>query len=200
MQRHVSRLGWSGPDFQLKMVVVSIPEREMPRHGEIETKRTVLRPFREGDVEPFASIYSDPEVTRFLGFDEGSFDRSRRELEFWMKTYTRQGHGMLGVIHKEDGSLIGRCGFAKWEWDGVQETELSCVLRRSLWGQGIATETTSALRDFGFGHCGFKRMVSLLHPENTASHRVAEKIGMRFEREAHSITQRLWIYSLCRPA
>lgn len=166
----------------------------------LETERTCLRPFDEKDAEALASIYSNPEVTQFLGFDEGSLERSRRELEFWMNSYARQGHGMLGVVYKENGSLIGRCGFAQWEWDGVQEIELSCVLQRSLWGQGIATEVTSVLRDYGFEQIGFRRLVSLLHPENTASHRVAEKIGMQFDREVHSITQSLWMYSLHRLA
>ena len=168
--------------------------------NKFETERTRLRPFGAGDVEALASIYSNPEVTKFLGFDEGSLGRSKRELEFWMNSYSRQGHGMLGVVHKENGSLVGRCGFAQWEWDGVQEVELSCVLQQSLWGQGIATEVTSVLRDYGFKQIGFSRLVSLLHPENIASHRVAEKIGMQFDREVHSITQSLWMYSLHRKA
>ena len=81
----------------------------------------------------------------------------------------------------------------------MREIELSCVLNRSHWGRGIATEAASALREHGFQACGFGRLVSLLHPDNTASECVARKIGMTFERVVHSITQSLSLFAVHRP-
>ena len=83
--------------------------------------------------------------------------------------------------------------------DRMREIELSFVLNRSDWGQGIATEAVAALRDHGFQACGFQRLVSLLHPDNTASERVARKIGMTFDRDVHSITQSLSLFAIHRP-
>lgn len=164
----------------------------------LETERLLLRPFAPGDLEAFASVFADPEVTRFLGFESGSFDRCRRELEFWMDAYGRQGFGMLAVVSKAEGELIGRCGFARWEVEGAQEVELGCVLKREYWGRGLGTEAASALRDYGFQALGFTRLVSVLHPDDPASERVARKIGMTCERNVHAFAQRLLLFTLHR--
>ena len=173
--------------------------RAVPGRSVVETERLLLRPLAPADLEDFAAIFSDPEVTRYLGYDAGDYGRSRRELEFWIDAHERRGTGMSGVVHKADGRLIGRCGFAPWELDGMREIELSFVLNRSYWGQGIATEAVAALRDHGFQACGFQRLVSLLHPDNTASERVARKVGMTFERDVHSVTQSLSLFAVHRP-
>jgi len=45
-------------------------------------------------------------------------------------------------------------------------------------GQELATEAAMASRDYAFERLGVERLVASIHPENTASRRVAEKIGM----------------------
>jgi ribosomal-protein-alanine N-acetyltransferase len=125
----------------------SFPEMNMGRKpAVVETERVFLRPLAQGDLDGFAFIFSDPEVTRFLRYEAGAYDRCRRELESWIAAYERQGFGMLGMVRKADGKLIGRCDFAALEMEGVGEIEIGCVLDRSFWGQGLATEATSALQ------------------------------------------------------
>jgi ribosomal-protein-alanine N-acetyltransferase len=190
----------SGEHVRLERADASFPDMNMGRKpSTVETARLCLRPLTQGDLDSFASIFSDPEVTRFLGYEAGVYERSRRELEFWIAAYERQGFGMLGMVRKADEKLIGRCGFAALEMEGVRELEIGCVLDRSVWGQGLATEAASAVRDYGFERCGFNRLVSLLHPENTASLRVAEKIGMIHEKDFLAMTQRLHVFALQTP-
>ncbi len=55
---------------------------------------------------------------------------------------------------------------------------------RDRWGRGLATEAAMASRDYGFGELGLDRLISIIHPENLASRRVAEKTGLRVERPA----------------
>ena len=51
------------------------------------------------------------------------------------------------------------------------------------WGKGYATEAAGAVRDYGLGVLGRRRLVAIIDPQNAASIRVAEKIGMHFEKE-----------------
>jgi RimJ/RimL family protein N-acetyltransferase len=66
---------------------------------------------------------------------------------------------------------------------GRQEVEIGYRLARSAWRQGYATEAARAVRDYAFFTLGIRRLIALIDPENLASVRVAEKIGMRYEKE-----------------
>jgi ribosomal-protein-alanine N-acetyltransferase len=90
--------------------------------------------------------------------------------------------GLWATIYKENGKFIGRCGLLPWSIDGRQEVEVAYTIARSYWGQGLATEAAEAILQYGFRQLNLSRLVSLIEPENAASQRVAEKIGMRFEK------------------
>src|SRR4029453_18661253 len=77
------------------------------------------------------------------------------------------------------GALIGRIGFYEPEgWPGL---ELGWMLARSHWGRGLATEGARAALAFAFGVVEKPHIIGLIAPENTASIRVAEKLGERLE-------------------
>ena len=65
------------------------------------------------------------------------------------------------------------------------ETDIGWHLLREHWGQGLATEAARASRDYAFVQLGVERLVAQIHPENSASRRVAEKIGMTLQKEYH---------------
>ena len=69
------------------------------------------------------------------------------------------------------------------EIDGTAEVELGYDFRSDYWGRGLATEAASAVRDFAFTQLGLSRLISLIRPENVASRRVSEKVGMVKEKE-----------------
>jgi RimJ/RimL family protein N-acetyltransferase len=79
--------------------------------------------------------------------------------------------------------LIGYCGFFSQIVDDVEEIELGYRLHPDHWGQGLATEAARAVRDYGFDDLKLPRLISLIHPNNVASRRVAEKNGMTPEKE-----------------
>jgi ribosomal-protein-alanine N-acetyltransferase len=68
--------------------------------------------------------------------------------------------------------------------EGRPEVELGWIVRRPHRGGGIANEAGAAWRDFAFDTLGLERIVSMISAENTASRRLAEKLGMTVEREA----------------
>ena len=83
-------------------------------------------------------------------------------------------------LSRADNRLIGYCGFHQ-EVDGTNE--IGYRLHPTYWNKGLATEAAQAVRDHAFRDLNLSRVISLIHPENGASRRVAEKIRMQFERK-----------------
>ena len=79
--------------------------------------------------------------------------------------------------------LVGYCGFLHQDVDGEKEIEIGYRLHPDYWNRGIATEAARKVRDHAFSDLELPRVISLIHCDNTPSRRVAEKIGMTFEKE-----------------
>jgi len=152
----------------------------------IETERLLLRkPRRTDDLAEFAA---DADVQRWIG--PGS--RPAAELiELWMGRWERNGVGQF--IVELDGEIIGRVGFLVWDrrtWETSAydlagddaETELGWAILSRRWGHGYATEAARAARDW----IERERIISLIHPENVRSQRVAEKLGARPEHRVET--------------
>lgn len=166
----------------------------------LETPRLILRKFRDSDTEAILAFRGDPRVMRFsLRGPEPRDDIRTRYLPSVLKRYSRDGVGQWAVVRKEDGVLIGECGICLQEVDdGRREFEIGYRLRRDCWGLGLATEAASGCRDYGFGTLRLNRLVSLIEAENAASIRVAERVGMIFEREASFHDIPVLIYGISR--
>jgi RimJ/RimL family protein N-acetyltransferase len=89
----------------------------------------------------------------------------------------------FGVIFREAGRLVGYCGFFPQIVDGIEELEIGYRIDPAYWGRGIATEAARAVRDHAFNNLHLRRVISLVHPDNIPSRRVAEKNGMTPEKE-----------------
>jgi ribosomal-protein-alanine N-acetyltransferase len=172
----------------------------------IETERLVLRHLTMDDVDALAEIYRDPDVRRY--FPEGPLDaeETRDEVAWVIDVYYgRFGFGLWATILKDTGALIGRCGLLPWtavpelgggltiqhvashlpEPDGSWlEVELAYLLHKPYWGRGLGTEAARAIVGYAFDQLHLERLICLFEPENVASRRVAEKVGMTFERTA----------------
>ncbi|RPI21572.1 MAG: N-acetyltransferase [Chloroflexota bacterium] len=150
----------------------------------LETKRLILRHLEPGDLDSLYKLYSDPEVRRY--FPEGTltYAETQEELEWFLNGHPKHPElGLWATIHKETNQLIGRCGLLPWTIDGRFEVEVAYLLGKEYWGQGLGTEAARAIRDYGFEKLGLARLICLIDRENLASIKVAEAIGMVFEKE-----------------
>ena len=166
-----------------------------------ETDRLVLREFRLSDLDDFSPIMADPQVMEFSISGPWDSDRTRGFLEICQVDYSeeRWGYGRWAVIHKDDRRLIGFCGLARYdEVDGSPEIEIGYRLTAEYWGRGLATEAAIASRDYGFEHLGMTRLISMIEPENRASIRVAEKVGMTCEKEIRKWDLQILVYAISR--
>jgi ribosomal-protein-alanine N-acetyltransferase len=148
----------------------------------IETKRLLLRSLQRSDIEPLCRIWADPQVTRYMGGPRDPED-VRAILEEDLASDSPPDFDLWPVIEKATGAVVGDCGLLEKEVDGQDEIELVYVLAAPAWGKGYATEVGIAIRDYAFGELALERIISLIDPENGASQRVAEKVGLRFEKE-----------------
>jgi [ribosomal protein S5]-alanine N-acetyltransferase len=146
-----------------------------------ETSRLILRHFVWEDLSPLTAMHLDPEVSRFIGGVKTA-EQTRQRLEQWIAEYQRYGFSKWAVLLRSSGELVGRCGLSLEQIDGAGEWELGWTFARAYWGKGYATEAAMAAMEHSFRVLGHKRLISLIRPGNSASVRVAERIGMSYER------------------
>jgi [ribosomal protein S5]-alanine N-acetyltransferase len=166
-----------------------------------ETSRLLLREFNENDAEALFSFLGDPEVMRF----SVQGPRTRQEirskyLRGCFSRYFYDGLGQWAIERKSDGVCIGECGICIQDVDRERAFEISYRLRRDCWGMGLATEAAQACREYGFRKAGLRRLISMIESENSASIRVAEKVGMTFERKASFAKIPVLIYGVADAA
>lgn len=147
---------------------------------ELLTARLRLRHWRDDDLDGLRRLDRDPRFMRFLNAD-GSL-RSEEEtvarLAWMQRDWVEHGFGRWAVEERRTGRLVGHAGcgvHSLWPDD----PELGYGIDPELWGRGYATEAAAAALAHGFQTLGFRRVVSLIHPDNVRSIRVAERLGER---------------------
>ena len=164
----------------------------------LRTERMVLREMVPEDADDLMLIFSDPEAMRYY-----PSTKTRKEAERWVDWVTasheENGFGLWACVLEETGEFCGQCGLVPQEVGGRREVEVGYLFVRGFWGRGLATEAARASRDFGFGRLGLERLVSLINPENAPSRRVAERIGMRLDKEIEWHGRPTCVYSIARP-
>lgn len=150
----------------------------------LSTPRLLFRRLVMGDLDELYTLYQDEEVRRFTPEGVLSLEETREELEWFQ--YGHPDHPELGLwatIHKQSGQFIGRCGLLPWTIDGQFEVEVAYMLSKDFWGQGFGTEAAQGILAYGFDRLNLSRLICMIDHDNLASIRVAEKIGMTFEKE-----------------
>jgi [ribosomal protein S5]-alanine N-acetyltransferase len=145
----------------------------------LETERLILRKFTEKDLPQLHEILSNPETMKFWPAPF-TLEQTQRWLN---RSITANKLTRYAVILKENGELIGDFGFMRTEVNGVEENDLGYIFSKEYWGKGLATEAASTCLKYGKEILQLERIVASMENKNIASKRVAEKIGMKLERE-----------------
>ena len=150
----------------------------------IETDRLLLRHLVMDDLDELFKLYRDPEIRKY--FPEGVLTReeTKEELEWFLNGHPRHSElGLWATIHKASGKFIGRCGLLPWTIEEKKEVEIAYLLDKQFWQQGLATEAAQGILKYGFEALNLSRLICMIDPENIASQKVAERIGMTFEKQ-----------------
>lgn len=161
----------------------------------IETERLLLRPLRVADVDAFVALHADARVNRFVG--AYSPEQARERLAAIERQWAERGHGLCAVELKTTGEFIGRVGLNYWA--DLDEVELGWTLKAGAWGHGYATEAARACLDWGFRVLDEAYFISLIRHGNTASVRVAERLGFAPLREDTFAGNPVTVYARRRP-
>ena len=146
----------------------------------LETDRLLLREYVQEDAEAYFKLNTDPEVVRFVP-DKPllNVEQARQTLiDHPMVDYRKYGFGRGACLLKSTGEQIGFAGLKYLEELG--EVDVAYRLLPAHWGKGLATEAALASIRYGFADLGLKRIIGLVMPENVASVRVLEKMGLRY--------------------
>jgi RimJ/RimL family protein N-acetyltransferase len=170
-----------------------MPADAVPR---VETARLVLRGWRAGDADAYAAMCDDAEGMRYVG---GVLDRGQswRRLALHAGHWVLRGYGNWAVERREDGELLGRAGL--WQPEGWPGLEVGWQLARPAWGHGYATEAGRAAMEWAWAELAAPRLVSVIHPDNARSIRVAERLGLERLREDSVLGVRVAVYGIERP-
>jgi len=164
----------------------------------LETPHLLLRAWRGRDLEAHAQMSADPEVMRYIGdgrvLDQG---QSWREIAMHIGHWVLRGYGQWALERKENGASIGRAGL--WNPPGWPGLEVGWKLSRDAWGQGYATEAGRAAIDWAWVTLDVQELISVIHPGNARSIRVAERLGMSRLRESTLKGQDVVIFGIDRP-
>jgi [ribosomal protein S5]-alanine N-acetyltransferase len=148
----------------------------------LQTERLILRAFREADLDGLAELFANPD---FMRFSLGPYTREQTALFLdkiigWQRA---SSPSLFAVELRPERPLLGYCGFFHHPPEVTSDVEIGYRLHPDYWNRGLMTEAARGVRDHGFRDWKLPRVISLVHPENIASCRIAEKNGMTVERE-----------------
>jgi RimJ/RimL family protein N-acetyltransferase len=147
----------------------------------LETTRLVLRWLEVEDAEFILVLLNEPSFLRFVG-DKGVrsiADARDYILHGPIASYERFGFGLFRTELKT-GVPIGICGLLKR--DSLEDVDVGFALLPEYWRQGYAFEAASAVLTHAREVFALQRIVAITDPDNFASIKVLEKLGLRFER------------------
>lgn len=130
------------------------------------------------DLDDLAALLGDPALMTYYPAPK-TRNEARAYIDGNRRNYTDHGYG-LWAIETLAGEFVGDCGLTWQQINGRLELEVGYHVSRAQQGRGFATEAALACRDFARDTLQVAQLVAIVHPDNEASRRVAQKIGMRF--------------------
>lgn len=169
---------------------------ENAKKYEINTERLFLTPVRAGDAGYFFTTWNDREFRRFL-FDDKyvSTEMVAGQIERSRSCFAKYGFGLWKLQLSGSQTAIGFCGLRPAP-DLPGETGLLYGIEREYWGRGFAREAAAAVLGYGFEKLRIDKIVALANPENTASWKILERLGMKFVREIETDIEMLKVYEM----
>ena len=164
----------------------------------LETQRLKLRAFTVDDCEPYASMYANESFYRFLDGKPLARSQVWENMAVILGHWSLLGYGIWALECRETGQLVGRAGLLNLP--GWPDVEVCWALSPDFWGKGYATEAAQASINWAFDTRGFGRLISLIHPDNSASKALAIRLGEKFLERISIAGKPADVYEFIRPS
>lgn len=151
----------------------------------MQTARVLFAHWTQAD-EPLAqALWSAPQVTRYI-CASGVFtpEEVKERLNREINGQETRGAQYWPIFLAEDEGFLGCCGLRQWV-DDPTEWELGFHLLPAHWGKGLAQEAAAQAIDYGFNTLGAKRIYAGHHPQNAASAKVLQRLGLTYLRDSY---------------
>ncbi|MBT3675137.1 MAG: GNAT family N-acetyltransferase [Candidatus Marinimicrobia bacterium] len=151
----------------------------------IETERLTLSELETKDAPFVFELYNDPDFIKYIG-DRGigSISDGEKFIETGPRTsYAEHGHGLY-LVQLKDETSIGICGILKR--DNLDDPDIGFAMLPAFRKNGYTFEAAQAAIDDGRNRLGLQRIVAIASPDNNASIRLLEKMGMRFIKKINN--------------
>jgi [ribosomal protein S5]-alanine N-acetyltransferase len=163
----------------------------------LETDRLILRKYTLEDLPIVTAQRTTPEIAKFIGGTKiQTPEFVVKRINFTLDCYEKYGFGVMAMIWKETGELIGWSGLQPLEDSG--EIEVAYGMIESFWGKGIGFECAKAWLEYGFNVAKLEKIVACAEEGNIGSWRIMEKCGMKFEDIRHHYGLELKFYTITK--
>lgn len=160
--------------------------------------RLLFRSLTSEDIDLWVPFFDRDDYMRFLGQDitQPAAERSKVWIERQIQRKNEGAYGQLAIIEKDSGKFIGVGGIIHRELYGNDELEITYSLLPEFWGKGYARELAKNFIDYAKEETGVKSVISMVHPENEASIKVAHANGLKFDLMAKFMGIPVEVYRL----
>ena len=151
----------------------------------IATKRLFIRPWASDGAKSFFELSQDAGFTLFpiTHYRQPSLQSAREWIDQAIELHQQTGLGKWAVWEKQSGQLVGMGGLTPWQLESEKLVDITYRLRHSAWGQGLGLELAEALVTYGFEELNLSQITATITPENLPSKKIAEKLGMNYDRQ-----------------
>lgn len=148
------------------------------------TERLDFRLLEMSDFDTWLPLFETENIVPFLGLDPKLTVQQR--CEFWFnKCFTRyeKNHGGMNVlVDKSTGKMVGQSGLLIQNIEGLERMEIGYSILPEHWGKGFALEAAQKCKNFAFENNFTTSLMSMMHPDNIGSEKVAIRNGMTHEQ------------------
>lgn len=145
----------------------------------LSSARLRFEPFDARHFDGLQATNADPEVMRYISGRAETPDETRAMIARVQGRWAQRGYDWWSLLDAATGELVGAAGLYHLGQDPANEHEIGWRLRRANWGQGLASEAARTILAHAFDAVGAPAVCAIRHPDNEASRRVMERLGMR---------------------
>ncbi|WP_248277988.1 GNAT family N-acetyltransferase [Paenibacillus sp. SZ31] len=162
----------------------------------METERLMFRKYTKNDFDLLFEMTSEPNMMKFIRHGgPWTKEETMQSLEKFIN-WNKDDKGLLLAFNKENNKLIGTSGLIPQIIEGTDELEVGYWVVEQHWGMGYGYEQAKAWKEHGMDHLKQRRLISLIQHGNVGSMKVAQKNGMKHEKDVDIIGKNVAVYSI----
>ncbi len=151
----------------------------------LATPRLSLVPFSDEHIEGLHALNADPEVMRYISGRPETREQTVAMVERVKQRWVEFGYAWWSFIARDSGQIVGAGALQNLRRDASLSPDPACPLeigwrlRRDCWHQGLATEAARAIANFAFDSIRADELYAVCNPDNVASAKVMQRLGMQ---------------------